>query len=76
MQKMRQNEMEGLHRIVSLAAREQATLPDLTIKHKKLARGWSGANWDLQLNEWVNEAHFAGAVIDERQMKHWNTGIS
>ena len=65
MQQMRQNERGGLHRIASLAAREQAALPDLTIKHQKLTRGWSGANLDLQLNERAYVAHFAGSVIDE-----------
>ena len=40
-------------------------MPDFTIKDTTLTRGWSGANLDLQLNEWAYEAHFAGAVIDE-----------
>ena len=66
---MRQNEREGMHRIASLPAREQAALPDLTIKLQKLTRGWSCANLDLQLNKWAYAAHFAGSVIDEETGK-------
>ena len=65
MQQMRQNERDSLHRFAFLAAKEQAAIPDLTLKSKKLARGWSGANLDLQLNKWAYEDHFAGAVIDK-----------
>ena len=65
MQQIRQNNQEGLHRIVALAATESAVVPGVTVnEHARYARGYAGANQKLQLNEWAYD--FVGAIIDEK----------
>ena len=65
MQQIRQNNQDGLHRIVALAANETAVVPGVEVnKHAKYARGYAGANQRLQLDEWVYD--FVGAIIDEK----------
>ena len=74
-----------------LVAHERAAMPYLTIKSRKITRGFSGANMDMQLNEWSYEGLFAGAVVYEdtgetleyrdliKKYKHrkiWNTSLA
>ena len=68
--RLHNDERKKLHRIVNLVAHEKATLPDLTINtQRKLSRGLTKANEDLQLGEWAHGMHFAGAIIDEETGK-------
>jgi hypothetical protein len=70
-QKMRNNEKYGLHRIAALAAKEPADVPDLAVKTNKLAHGMVSANLNLQLNKRGYKAsESVGAVIDEKTGKH------
>ena len=48
-----------------MEARETAFIIDLTVQRSKLARGFGGANLDLQLKEWAFKENFAGVVIDD-----------
>ena len=66
LQQLRDNEMEGLHRIAALTAQETEAWPDLDLKTHDLARGIAGANFSLQLHEWAYEDLFAGTILDEK----------
>ena len=54
---------------MDLAAHEKASMPDLTIKDKKIRRGWASANLDLQMKEWAFQEQFAGAIINDKTGK-------
>ena len=56
---------DTLHRIVALAAKETATVPELAVHQRKLTMGYHCANLSLQLDEWAHDFYFAGAIIDE-----------
>ena len=57
---------DQLHKIMNLTAHETATVPDVAINvNRKLSRGWSQANEQLQLGEWAHAMYFAGAIIDD-----------
>lgn len=60
------NNKDGLHRIMALAAQKKATVPDLSIRNTNTARGWVSVNLDLQMKEWAFKDHFAGAIIDNK----------
>ena len=66
LEQLRANTKDGLHHIAALAANEQAEVPDLSIKNKKLAKGWASANLDLQMKEWAFKEYFAAAVVDDK----------
>ena len=48
-----------------LAAKETASIPDLTINSRKMTKGLEQANTNLQLNEWAYQFIFEGSVIDD-----------
>ena len=52
------------NRITFLAENETADIPALTIKRRG-AKGLSGANMHLQLDEWAYDKYFTNAIIDE-----------
>ena len=63
LQQIRGNEKEGLHRIAAVAAKEAASIPNLTISNSNLTKGWTKANQNLQLEEWAFQDYFADAII-------------
>ena len=63
---MRANTKDGLHHIAALAANKKVEMPDLSIKNKKLARGWASTNLDLQMKELAFKDHFTGAVVEKK----------
>ena len=55
-----------MYRIATLAAKEKATIPNLTTSKGKFTRGRTNkANQNLQLDEWAFKEYFAGAIIDK-----------
>ena len=72
MQQIRGNEKEGLHRISALAAKETATIPDLTISKGKITRGWTKANQNLQLDEWAFKQFFLAPSLTRLLVNPWS----
>ena len=63
---IKQNNLEGLHHIVALAATESAEIPDLKLNSPDNKNNYKAANHYLQMNEWALEKYFAGAIICEK----------
>ena len=62
---------DQLQKIMNLTAHETATVPDVAINvNRKLSRGWSQANEQLQLDEWAHMMYFAGTIINDSTRKN------